>query len=221
MRRTERRRNDSLSLIEGLEVPGKGEYLEVDLADSDSIHEMGKSAKKTTGRLHGLVNNAGIVVPASIADSDSSVWDPQVAINLRAPLLCTQALLPLLKLGPGHIVNISSEAAFRPRGDNIVYDATKAAVCSMTRSMAVEFASFGIRANTVAPGWTVTEMHTGTGDDAGERRRQLEKLTIDSNILQRLGRPGEIAGAITFLLSDDASYITASTLHVDGGRVAH
>jgi len=209
------------SLIETLDGPGEAHHLHVDLAEAASIHQLGAEVSKIGDRLHGLVNNAGIAMPASIADSGDEVWDPQVAINLRAPLLCAQALLPALELGPGHIVNISSEAAFRPRSGNLVYDATKAAICAMTRSMAVEFSPLGVRVNTVAPGWTVTEMHTGTGADAEERRHQLEALTIDSNILQRLGRPDEIANAIVFLLSDAASYITASTLHVDGGRVAH
>jgi 3-oxoacyl-[acyl-carrier protein] reductase len=208
-------------LIDKLAGVGEAFHVQVDLTDKDSIHHMASEIARVSPALHGLVNNAGIVIPASIANSDDKVWDAQIAINQRAPLLCTQALLNALQLGPGHIVNISSEAAFRPRGDNIVYDATKAAVAAMTRSMAVEFAPFGIRANSVAPGWTVTEMHTGTGPDASDRREQLEQLTIDSNILQRLGRPGEIAAAIVFLLSDDASYITASTLHVDGGRVAN
>lgn len=208
-------------LIAGLDGAGSALHVPVDLADPASIQDMGAQVARETGRLHGLVNNAGIVIPAAIANSDESVWEPQVAINLRAPLLCTQALLPLLQAGPGHVVNVSSEAAYRPRGDNIVYDATKAGVSSMTRTMAVEFAPHGIRVNTVAPGWTVTEMHTGTGTDAGERRQRLEELVTDSNILGRLGRPEEIAATIAFLLSADASYITATTLHVDGGRVAH
>ena len=202
-------------------LDGRAQFLYADLSDQQSIRELGSTMLTMTDSLHGLVNNGGIVLPSSIAESNDDDWDPQLAINLRAPLLCTQVLLPLLKRGPGHIVNISSEAAFRPRAGNIVYDATKAAVCSLTRSMAVEFAASGIRANTVAPGWTVTEMHTGRGDDSSERRRQLESLTIDSNILGRLGRPHEIAAAVVFLLSDDASYITASTIHADGGRVAN
>jgi NAD(P)-dependent dehydrogenase (short-subunit alcohol dehydrogenase family) len=209
------------SLIQALDGPGEAHHLQVDLADAASIGAMGEAVSEISDCLHGLVNNAGIAIPASIAASDLQVWEPQVAINLHAPLLCVQTLLPALKLGPGHIVNISSEAAFRPRAENIVYDATKAAITAMTRSMAVEFASSGIRANTVAPGWTVTEMHTGTGADADENRHRLEALTIDSNIMQRLGRPEEIARAIVFLLSDDASFVTASTLHVDGGRVAN
>ena len=208
-------------LSASLQGPGEARHVPVDLADPAAIAEMGRVVAREGAPLHGLVNNAGIVIPAPIERTDAGVWDPQIAVNLRAPLLCTQALLPLLREGRGHIVNISSEAAFRPRGDNIAYDATKAAIVAMTRSMAVEFAPHGIRVNTVAPGWTVTEMHTGQGADAAERRRQLEELTIDSNILGRLGRPPEIAAAILFLLSDQASYITATTLHVDGGRVAH
>ena len=91
----------------------------------------------------------------------------------------------------------------------------------MTRAMAVEFAPHGMRVNSVAPGWTVTEMHTGRGEDATKRRNHLQKLEVDLNILGRLALPEEIAAAIVFLLSEDASFITGSTLHVDGGRVAN
>jgi NAD(P)-dependent dehydrogenase (short-subunit alcohol dehydrogenase family) len=145
-----------------------------------------------------------------------------MAINLRAPALMAKALLPLLRAAGGAaIVNISSEAGFRPRPNSWVYDASKAAICALTRSMASEFYPYGIRVNTVAPGWTVTDMHFARAADPEARKRELEEKEYDGCILRRLGRPEEIANAIYFLASDEASYITATTLHVDGGRVAH
>lgn len=101
----------------------------------------------------------------------------------------------------------------------MVYDALKAAIVSATKTMAQEFADAGIRVNAVAPGWTVTEMHFSRHADPSERKAELDSLSIASCVLKRLAQPGEIAAAIAFLLSDDASYITGTTLHVDGGRV--
>ena len=193
----------------------------VDLADPGSIAAMGRRMAAAESRLHGLVNNCGIIRKSSIAETGDADWEPQMSINLRAPALCAKALLPLLKAGPGHVVNLSSEGAFRPHRDRWVYDATKNGVRSLTRNMAVEFAAYGIRANSVAPGWIVTEMHFGDAENPEERKRELEALELKDAILPRLGRPEEVAAAIAFLLSDDASYITATTLHVDGGRVAY
>jgi len=144
-----------------------------------------------------------------------------MVVNLRAPALCVKALLPPLTAGPGHVVNISSEAGFRPRPNRSAYDASKAAICALSRTLACELAPFGIRVNTVAPGGTVTERHFLRTADPAARKAELERTETTGSILRRWGRPEEVAGAIRFLLSDDASYITATTLHVDGGRVAH
>ena len=115
--------------------------------------------------------------------------------------------------------DVSSEAGFVGRPGQVVYDAIKAAIVSATKTMAQEFADAGIRVNAVAPGWTVTEMHFERHTDPSARKLELESLSIASCVLKRLAQPSEIAGAIAFLLSDDASYITGTTLHVDGGRV--
>jgi NAD(P)-dependent dehydrogenase (short-subunit alcohol dehydrogenase family) len=85
--------------------------------------------------------------------------------------------------------------------------------------MAQEFVEYGIRVNAVAPGWVITEMHFAQHPDPEARKKELETTAISSCIMQRRASPDEIAGAIAFLLSDDASYITGTTLHVDGGRV--
>ncbi len=200
---------------------GQAIFQFVDLADPASIEQMGQAAAQHTPYLHGLVNNAGVVGPCFIKEIGQDDWSRIMDINLRAPLLCAKALLPLLKAGPGHIVNVSSEGGFRARAGHGVYDATKAGICSLTRTMACEFVEYGIRVNTVAPGWTVTEMHFLKADDPAARKAELEGIDYHGAIIRRLGHPDEIAAGIAFLLSDDASYITATTLHVDGGRVAH
>lgn len=130
----------------------------------------------------------------------------------------TQMLLPLLKKVGGAIVNLSSEGGFLGRPRQVVYDAIKAAVVSVTKTMAYEFVDYGIRVNAVAPGWIVTEMHFGNAPDPAARKHELETTPIASCIMQRRARPEEVASVIAFLVSEDASYMTGTTLHVDGGE---
>ena len=126
----------------------------------------------------------------------------------------------MLKAGPGHIVNISSEGAFKSKKGRWVYDATKAGIVALTADMAEEFAEHGIRANAVAPGWVVTEMHFAGAPDPAARKRELEEMAFGGAMLGRLAVPEEIAAVIAFLLSDDASYVTGTTMRVDGGQTA-
>ena len=198
---------------------GRAVAIPVDLADEASIRRFGQDVAAAAEAVQVLVNCAGIVRRAPFASSGAADWEPQVSINLRAPALVTQALLPLLERDGGAIVNVSSEGGFRARPGSWVYDATKAGICAFTRSIAAELARHGIRANAVAPGWTVTEMHFGPAPDPAARRRELETLEHGRSLLGRLARPHEIAAAIAFLASDDASYVTATVLHVDGGSL--
>jgi 3-oxoacyl-[acyl-carrier protein] reductase len=202
-----------------LEAGGEAWFQRVDLSSPSSIEMMGRQVADRVPSLHGLVNNAGILRNASIEETGDSDWDPQITINLRAPALCAKALLPLLRKGPGHIVNLSSEGAFIVHQNRWVYTATKAGILALTRNMAREFVAYGMRANTVAPGWTVTEMHFLNSEDPAAKKAELENLHRDAGIIPRLARPEEIAAVIAFLLSDDASYMTAAIVHVDGGRV--
>lgn len=203
------------------QAKGEAVFQHVDLAAEESIAACGQALRGQLTELSVLVNAAGIFRRKAIADTDHEDWDAQMAINLRAPALMARELLPLLQGVSGAIVNISSEGAFRPGADRWVYDATKAGLCSLTRAMAVEFAPMGVRANAVAPGWIVTEMHFGAAPDPQARKAELESLVYEKCIMRRLGRPEEIAAAVYFLASDDASYITGTTLHVDGGQGIH
>jgi 3-oxoacyl-[acyl-carrier protein] reductase len=203
------------------ETGGAAFFQHVDLSDEESIAACGRDLAARLSDLRVLVNNAGIVRRKAIAETDHEDWDVQTAINLRAPALLAKALLPLMQARGGAIVNISSEGGYRPRADHWVYDATKAGIGALTRAMAVEFAPFGIRANAIAPGWIVTEMHFGQAPEPLSRKAELEEMVHESCIMRRLGRPEEIAEAVFFLAGEGASYITGTTLHVDGGQGIH
>lgn len=199
---------------------GAGTLLEVDLADDASVQAAGATVAAQFPALHLLVNNAAILRVGTIADGAwLANWEIETRIGLRGWVLLTQMVLPLLKQEGGAIVNISSEGGFLGRPRQVVYDAIKAALVSVTKTMAQEFVDYGIRVNAVAPGWIVTEMHFGQASDPAARKAELETTPITSCIMKRRAKPEEVAGAIAFLLSDDASYITGTTLHVDGGRV--
>lgn len=199
---------------------GKAVFMEVDLADDDAVSAVGQAVTEQYGVLHMLVNNGAVRLVGRIKTGDwLPNWDVETRIGLRGWVLMTQVLLPSLKKAGGAIVNISSEGGFYGRPGQWVYDAMKAGVVSVTKTMAAEFVDYGIRVNAIAPGWVVTEMHFGVHENPAARKKELEETSITSCLMKRRCGPEEIAHVIAFLLSEDASYMTGNTLHVDGGRV--
>lgn len=167
------------------------------------------------GRLDGLVNNAGGMVARSmIEDLGMGLLHQVVAVNVETTLLTAQAALPRLRAsGGGSIVNITSIASFQGISNGAHYAAAKAMVSSFTRSMALEWAKDNIRVNAVAPGVILTRFHEV--HSSPERLRQMLAATP----LGRHGQPDEVAGAVIYLLSDAASFLTGANLDVNGGRL--
>ena len=182
---------------------------------------MGKEAATTIDRLDVLVNSAGIGGSGQgrLETDFLSTWDPVMNINLRGTLLSAKAVLPLMKEEGGAIVNISSDGGHRGRPGALVYDASKAGVVQATKSMACDLVRYGIRVNNVAPGWAATEFHFAKAPDPEARKKELLEMESDTCIMRRLARPEEIAAGIAYLASDDASFVTGTTLFIDGGRV--
>ena len=177
--------------------------------------------EKTLGawdRMDALVANAGIQDGGSLLDTGEPDWDRILAVNLKGVAHCCKAVLPVMrKQQGGAIVIISSVNALVGSAGMAMYDASKAAVLALMRNLAVENGEYGIRVNAVAPGATLTDYHLQRAASRGMTAGQLREAVRGYGLLGRAAEPEEIARAIRFLASDEASFITGQTLFVDGG----
>ncbi|MEU6703146.1 SDR family NAD(P)-dependent oxidoreductase [Streptomyces wuyuanensis] len=187
----------------------------VDTSDEAAVDRLFDTAEAELGPVTGLVNNAGVTGPLGrLADARTEDLRRVVDVNLLGCLLCCRrAARDMAARGSGAIVNISSAAAtLGAPGEYVHYAATKAATDALTVGLAKELGPRGIRVNAVAPGTVKTDMHAAMGDP--DRPRKVAAVTP----LGRAGEPSEIAGAVSWLLSDDASFTTGTVLRVSGGR---
>ncbi|MFI1467383.1 SDR family NAD(P)-dependent oxidoreductase [Streptomyces wuyuanensis] len=187
----------------------------VDTSDEAAVERLFDTAAAELGSVTGLVNNAGVTGPLGrLADARTEDLRRVVDVNLLGCLLCCRrAARDMAARGSGAIVNISSAAAtLGAPGEYVHYAATKAATDALTVGLAKELGPQGIRVNAVAPGTVKTDMHAAMGDP--DRPAKVAAVTP----LGRAGEPSEIAGAVSWLLSDDASFTTGTVLRVSGGR---
>jgi NAD(P)-dependent dehydrogenase (short-subunit alcohol dehydrogenase family) len=192
--------------------------LVADITGEDSADAIVLDVLNVHGRLDVLVNNAAIVRSAALGTLTRDIIDAQVTTNLVAPTLLAQAALPALEARGGVIVNVSTSIGQRAWPGNSVYAATKTALELLTRSWAVELAPRGVRVVAVAPG----AIDTPIGEHQGlspERIATNREWQLAHTPLARIGRPEEVAWAITRLASPQASFITGAILPVDGGAV--
>ena len=184
---------------------------------TDRSHIVDAIAK--LGRLDGLVNNAGLFESFSLSETTDTVWNDVFAVNVNAPFQLMRDLLPLLKVSQSpSIVNVSSTLAVKPIPNTAAYNASKAALIQLTRSLALELAPFKIRVNCVLPGIVETDMYRDRYPDEASYKAGI-KAAADIHPLRRVGRPEDIAMATRFLLSEAANWITGVALPVDGGML--
>jgi len=184
--------------------------LQCDLSSVSEIDSLCSQIRNMGIGLRGIVNNAGISLPGNISTITPEAWDRVLDLNIRAPVLIVNRLAGTMEK-PGSVVNISSAAAIKAGLSAIAYEASKAALVHATRSMAVTLAP-GIRVNSVAPGFVKTDINRKRWED-----RSFYESISKATLLGRWGNPEDVAKAVRFLMSEDASYITGETLVVDGG----
>jgi len=186
--------------------------LEADVSDPMAVETAVQQAQRQFGRIDALVNNAGIAVFKPMLDVTLEDWQRVLAVNLTGPFLMTQAVAPIMRdRGGGAIVNITSISGLRASTLRVAYGTSKAGLAHLTRQQAAELAQYGIRVNAVAPGPVDTAMAKAV------HTPEIRADYHDHIPLNRYGLESELANAICFLCSDQASYITGQVLAVDGG----
>ncbi len=192
-----------------------------DVAEQGDARSAVARALKTFGALDILVNNAAIRDVSPVKESKQENWEKLWSVNVIGAVNCYKAAAEALrKSGKASIINVSSIGAVCAREDWGIYDATKAALLALTRTLACEEAKHGMRVNALCAAGTVTPFTVGRAEVSGRTAEDLQNELREDNLLGRWGEPIEIAYPILWLASDEASFITGATLMVDAGRSA-
>lgn len=193
-------------------------HLAANVADAAGAGQAAALCQEKFGRIDVLVNNASMRNYAALADATPQEWQAVVGVNMIGNANYCRAALPYLrKAGNAAIVNVSSCYAVTGRKGMGLYDATKAAMLAMTRTLAFEEVAHGVRVNAVCPGSTLTDFHVNRTKAAGKSVDELKTQRQTTSLLGRWADPLEIAYPILWLAGDEASFITGTTLMVDGG----
>ena len=206
------RAEPALETVASIEAAGgKGRALQFDVADGQAVDEALAAVAKEEGRIDILVNNAGITRDGLLMKMKEEAWDVVMDTNLKGAFNCIKSVSRvMMKQRWGRIVNISSVIGFAGNAGQVNYASAKAGMIGLTKSVARELASRGITVNAVAPGYIETDMTAGLSEEV------TSKIMTEIP-LARLGSPKDVAAAVAYLVSEEASYVTGQSLHVNGG----
>lgn len=209
-----------ISAAEVLSEYGSVDYVHCDVGDRLDVNNLVASTLEEFGDIDILVNNAGIIQDADFLELSEEDFDRVLTVNLKGAFLTSQAvgrhMVEKVKQGAvaGTIVNISSVDAIFAVADQVAYSVSKGGLNQLTKVSALALAEYGIRVNAVGPGSIMTPMLSTLNDDPAAKNRILSRTPLG-----RVGDPDEMAAIVSFLASNDASYITGQTLYADGGRL--
>jgi NAD(P)-dependent dehydrogenase (short-subunit alcohol dehydrogenase family) len=192
---------------------GDAHFVRADMRDPDDVEALVRAAVDVSGALDVLVNNAGVQTETTASGATMDDWEFVLETDFRSFWLCAKHAVEHMSAG-GAIVNMSSNHAFSTMPGLFPYNAVKSGINGMTRALALELGPYGIRVNTVNPGWVEVERTRDELED--DERQRVERL----HPLGRIGTPDDVAGTVAFLASDDAAFVTGASLLVDGGRSA-
>ena len=189
-----------------------------DVSDEQSVESALERVVAKLGGAHILVNNAGVTRDNLLFKMSASDWDTVMNVHLRGAFLMSRAAQKVF-VGQkyGKIVNLSSVSALGNRGQ-ANYSTAKMGIQGLTRTLAIELGPFGVNVNAVAPGFIVTDMTDDTARRVGVEPEEFREAAAAQTPVRRVGQPEDIATAVSFLASDEASFVTGQTLYVDGGR---
>lgn len=203
-------------------------FVSCDVSDKLSVYNLIAQTLSTFGRIDVLVNNAGMIIKGGCLDLSVKDFDKVMAVNIRGAFLVAQAVAKYMvktieerddRSGttkfPFSIINMSSISAVVAVSNILAYEVSKGGINQLTKAMALELAPYGIRVNAVGPGSIQTNMLAGVAQD-----QDALDIIHSRTPLGRIGHPDEVAGVVSFLASNDASYITGECIYVDGGRLA-
>lgn len=206
--------NETVNMINAL---GSSAFaVETDVSDPASVQNLAATAEKKFSPAYALINSAAIQINKTVEDMSFEEWNKQMAINLGGIFLCSKYFLPQLRVTKGSIVNMSSVNGFFVEPDCAGYCATKAAIIGLTKAMAIDHGPQQVRVNCICPGYIDTGLAEGyfqSQPDPAAARVEAGKL----HALKRIGQPEEVGRVAVFLASEDASFVTGSSMVVSGG----
>ena len=197
------------------EAGAEVEFFHCDMSDPDHIASAAAAVVERFGPAYAVVNNAGINLRTPAIDHPVEMWNKTLAVNLVGSFLCSQAFArEMIKSGRGAIINLASGRAIEGAPNSIAYAASKAGIIAMTKTLASEWAQYGIRVNAIVPGVSETRQPLEAGGTLEELRERGKTIPLG-----RVGHPDDIAAMVAMLLSEDAAYITGQGIAINGGRI--